>query len=164
MLLKWEDRSVVTANLLNPAFCGEVIRRAGLSYNAAGEQSLFPFSLAFLVLPIVLHKRTREALPKSTATYFHSWVELNEHLFIDFAERTRELLPYSREALLFLSHHKAIYIEGNGIAVTHYKKTTSRDEHGQEVNEIFKRAEFLGRWFKQTGNEQTIYMFLKIQP
>ena len=34
MLVKnWSERSVITANLLNPAFCGEVIRRTVYSFN-----------------------------------------------------------------------------------------------------------------------------------
>ena len=163
MQLKWEDRSVITANLLNPAFCGEVIRRTASNYSVNTE-ARFPFSLAFLVLPLVLHKKTRQKMPRSVSTYFHSWIEDNEFLFIDFPERTKQLLPYTKEALMFLSYYKAINFKGNEIEVITKTKKISPKEHSEEVDEIFKRAEFLGKWFKQTGNEQTIYMFLKIQP
>ena len=161
---KWEERSIIVANLLNPAFCGEVIRRAILSYNSINEDSKFPFSLSYLILPFVLHKKTREHMPRSVATYFHSWAEEKEFLLIDFASRTRQLLPYTKEALMFLSYHNAVEIEANGISVTNARKKSIKDEHAQEVNDIYKKAEFLGKWMKQTGNAQTIYMFLKIQP
>jgi hypothetical protein len=164
MIQKWEERSLITANLLNPAFCGEVIRRTILSYNTTNEISKFPFSLSFIVLPLVLHKKTRGHMPRSTATYFHSWIEEHEFLLIDFSSRTEQLLPYTKEALLFLYHYRAIEIGANEITVTNNKKKSINDEHAQEVNDIYKKAEFLGKWMKQTGNEQTIYMFLKIQP
>lgn len=48
----WEDRSKIVANLLNPAFCGEILRRAIASYNDNEENMLFPFSLLYLILPI----------------------------------------------------------------------------------------------------------------
>ena len=47
----WEDRSKIVANLLNPAFCGEILRRAIVSYNENEENMLFPFSLLYLILP-----------------------------------------------------------------------------------------------------------------
>ena len=49
----WEDRSKIVANLLNPAFCGEILRRAIVSYNENEENMLFPFSLLYLILPII---------------------------------------------------------------------------------------------------------------
>ena len=45
----WEDRSKIVANLLNPAFCGEILRRAIVSYNDNEENMLFPFSLLYLI-------------------------------------------------------------------------------------------------------------------
>ena len=45
----WEDRSKIVANLLNPAFCGEILRRAIVSYNENEENMLFPFSLLLRV-------------------------------------------------------------------------------------------------------------------
>ena len=53
----WEDRSKIVANLLNPAFCGEILRRAIVSYNENEENMLFPFSLLYLILPIILLKK-----------------------------------------------------------------------------------------------------------
>ncbi len=72
MLRTWENRSVISANLLNPAFCGEVIRRTIWGYNSNSENEKIPFSLLSLILPIVLHKDTREKMPLRSSTYFHS--------------------------------------------------------------------------------------------
>jgi hypothetical protein len=161
----WEERNIITANLLNPAFCGEVIRRTVASYNDNEEDAKFPFSLLFLILPIVLHKNTRENMPVRSSTYFHSWVEENEFLFIDFAERVRQLNPFTRESLMFLLKYNAANITNDGlIEINPYRKKTPKGENLGEVIEIYRKAELLGKWLRLTGNEQTIYMFLKIRP
>jgi len=166
MLRTWENRSVISANLLNPAFCGEVIRRTICGYNSDNENEKIPFSLLSLILPIVLHKDTRERMPLRSSTYFHSWVEANEYLFIDFASRAKQLQPYSKESIMFLLNCNSIRITDKGTIeiVEPYRKRTPRGLAIDEVKQILIKAELLGRWFRLTGNQQTIYMFLKIKP
>lgn len=166
MLRDWENRSVISANLLNPAFCGEVIRRTVWGYNSNNENERIPFSLLCLILPIVLHKDTREKMPLRSSTYFHSWVEANEYLFIDFANRAKQLQPYSKESIMFLLNHNSIRITDGGTIeiVEPYRKKTPRGFAIDEVKNILIKAEFLGKWFRLTGNSQIIYMFLKIKP
>jgi len=165
MTKNWENRSVITSNLLNPAFCGEIIRRTIVSFNDNEKGVKFPFVLSFLILPIVLHKRTRKKMPMSSRTYFHSWVEENEHLFIGFAQRTRQMIPFTRESMSFLMLQKTMTIEDDGvISVPKYRKVVPTGEFTEEINEIYKKAELLGKWLRLTGNPQTIFMFLKIRP
>ncbi|WP_304066947.1 three component ABC system middle component [Pedobacter glucosidilyticus] len=165
MIRNWEERSLITANLLNPAFCGEVIRRAIVSYNDNEKDLKFPFILAFLVLPIVLHKRTRQKMPLRSSTYFHAWVEENEYLFLGFADRAKQMLPYTKEAISFLMVHNAMSVDNNGvIEISSYRKATPKGENVTEITEIYKKAELLGKWLRMTGNTQTIFMFLKIRP
>ena len=161
----WEDRSQIVANLLNPAFCGEIIRRTIAAYNNNEEEIRFPFSLLHLVLPIILHKKTRENMPQRSSTYFHSWVDENEYLFIDFACRVKELMPYTNESLKFLLLHNVANIDDHGkIEIVQYTRRNPTGDHSDEVKMIYKKAELLGKWFRLTGNEQTIYMFLKTRP
>jgi len=61
-MIPWEHRPIEVANLFNPAFCGEVIRRCGAGYSAKLQTGM-PYALAFLVLPIVLHPATRWSEP-----------------------------------------------------------------------------------------------------
>lgn len=165
MLKSWYERSIITANLINPAFCGEIIRRTISNYNQNKTNEEFPYSLVCLILPIVLHKTTREHMPIRSSTYFHSWVEHNEHLFIDFPKRVRQLMPYTKESLMFLLKHNAIEFNDNGrIKVNNYRKKSPQGQGIEEVVEIYRKAELLGKWLSLTGNEQTIYMFLKIRP
>jgi len=166
MLETWQDRSVITANLLNPAFCGEVLRRSISAYNDNDDDETMPYSLLCIILPVVLHKATRDKMPLRTSTYFHSWVDSNEYLFLNFGSRVKQLLPYTKESILFLLKHKAVFInEGGKVEISvSYRKKNPRGENIEEVKQILKKAELIGKWLRLTGNPQTIYMFLKIQP
>ena len=86
MRRNWTDRNTIVANLFNPAFCAEIIRVVAMEYNKH-TNTKFPFAFSFIVLPILLHKETRERLPRSTRTYFFVWVGNNDNLFFDFSKR-----------------------------------------------------------------------------
>lgn len=166
MLETWQNRSVITANLLNPAFCGEVLRRSIWAYNENDEDELMPYSLLSIILPIILHKPTRDKMPLRSSTYFHSWVDCNENLFINFGSRVKQLLPYTKESIMFLQKHEAIFLNDEGrveIGVP-FRRKNPRGDNIDEVKQILKKAELIGKWLRLTGNPQTIYMFLKIQP
>lgn len=166
MLSNWKERSVISANLLNPAFCGEILRRTIWSYNQNENLEKIPYSLLYLILPIVLHKETREKMPLRSNTYFHSWVDSNEHLFIDFAKRVKQLKLYTSESIMFLLKNESIAINDDGELeiIEPYRKRNPRGDSVEEINMILKKAELLGKWFRLTGNPQTVYMFLKIKP
>lgn len=83
MIQKWENRTPIVANLLNPAFCGEILRRFIKSYNSKSEHNT-PFLLCFIVLPILLHKETRDNLPRSTVTHVLTWIDSNDIIFMNF--------------------------------------------------------------------------------
>lgn len=57
----WEQRPLEIAYLLNPAFCGEIVRQCIPSYTSEARVGS-TYTLTFLVLPIVLHSETRSAI------------------------------------------------------------------------------------------------------
>ena len=160
----WEERNTIVANLFNPAFCGEIIRVAALSFNKETSKK-FPFALSFLVLPILLHKETRDRLPKSTKTYFFVWVEKNDDLFFDFSKRTKSMVKYTKEAISFLLLYKKIEFNEDGeIDTTNRKwKKIEKDEY-EEYNDILKKAEMLGRWLGRTSDVKSLYSYFRITP
>src|SRR4051812_8891000 len=109
----WESRPREEANLLNPAFCGLIIAQAVEDYVRAIPAGM-PFALAFLVLPIVLHKPTRDALPQRTTKAISSWLEENEEYRATFPERAKTLSPYVREALLYDLMHDRLRLNDKG--------------------------------------------------
>jgi ABC-3C biological conflict system middle component len=62
MMPPWNKRPAETANLLNPAFVGVLLRKAIDGYTAESEAGM-PFELIFLVLPLSLHPPTAARLP-----------------------------------------------------------------------------------------------------
>ena len=104
---RWSNRVVEEANLFNPAFCATLLAKAIDEFAKKAHQPL-PFALSFLVLPVVLHRGTRGALPGTTVTSLLAWVQDNREQLVDFAVRVQRLQGITREALLFGIQHCAL--------------------------------------------------------
>ena len=164
MIKSWNQRNPIVANLLNPAFCGEVIRRTASSYNEASNAN-FPFAYCFIVLPILLHTETRERMPRSTRSYLFSWVAENEDLFYDFSKRAHQMTPFAKESIMFLLQNGIIEIDQNGqIEVTERRIKNLRGDDLEEVNAIFSKSAMLGRWLALNSNVNSVYSFFRITP
>jgi hypothetical protein len=159
----WENRPIEEANLLNPAFCGELLRRAVRQYYLV-SQSRFPYPLVFLVLPIVLHRLTREAISPNTQQ-LHVWLQNNQNLRVGFADRARSLIPITKEALNFLLQLEVVEI--NDSAALKLKQNPSPINNGQwdeEIRDCFRKAETVGRWFARAGSVSNIYTMWGVKP
>lgn len=164
MSLAWSNRNTIVANLFNPAFCGEIIRVVAKEYNK-NTNTKFPFEFTFLILPILLHKETRERMPRSVRTYLFVWVEQNDDLFFDFAKRTKGMVKFTKEAISFLLLYEKIQLTDHGGIIPNEDRTLkiNGDEY-HEYNEILKKAEMLGKWLSTTADVKSIYSFFRITP
>jgi len=164
MIPKWKDRPIIVSNLLNPAFCGEILRLAMKAYEKeTGKKT--PFELLFLVLPLVLHKKSRDSLPTTTSKNFYEWLEENTMTKINISNKIKSLVPYTREAILFLLYHEAIKINENGkLEFVKYRKPSLDYINDYEVKDIFKKSLMLGKWLGKVGNTKTIYASIGIKP
>lgn len=161
----WEDRPITSASLLNPAFCGEIIRRTIFYYKQRNDKG-FPYPLLFLILPVVLSQDIRKSMPLRSNALFHTWVQENEKLLFDFAYRTKISKPYTQEAVSFLIANQAVQVNNDGtieISKSYRIRAIDDDEIHSEIKEIYKKAELLGKWYSQL-TPSTIYMFYKIRP
>ncbi|SFJ42626.1 three component ABC system middle component [Olleya namhaensis] len=164
MTKEWEERTAILANLLNPAFCGEILRRFIKGYNDKSDNKA-SFILCFIVLPLVLHKETREELPKTTANHLLTWIDSKDALFINFPNRVKDMKPYTKEALMFLLNQEAIFFnEESKIETVSFRKKKFNGEGIEEVEEILKKAEFLGKWLTKSEDIKTLFSFLRITP
>jgi hypothetical protein len=163
----WTTRVVEEANLFNPAFCSALLRRTVDEFQKKRQQPL-PFALTFLILPIVLHRNTRLALPGSTVTSLVSWVQENREYLVQFALRVERLDGITREALLFGAQHQTLAITAEG-ALAGGARRQSITEKGtglftDEARDCVDRAGFLGRWFAVAGTTATIYAAWGVTP
>lgn len=160
----WNQRPIEIANLFNPAFCSILIADAISSYIDDGGSN-FDYPLSFLILPIILHKATRDNLPSKITTKMHVWLQEKPEFRIDFAKNTRYLVPYTREALIYGVNSGIVNISDKGSLirsdVTIKKPKWPKDS---EPSLILRKATFVGRWFARSGNTSTIYAMWGIQP
>ncbi|ODS31885.1 MAG: hypothetical protein SCARUB_02999 [Candidatus Scalindua rubra] len=162
----WIKRPKEEAYLLNPPFCCLLVTASTIGYTSVENQGL-PFSLPFLILPIVLHKQTRETLPRKITTSLAAWLEENQHAKILYYERVKSLLPYVREAMLFGGLHNWLDLK-NGDRISTSK--TDRDignfvnKATDEVKECVKHTHFVGRWFANAGSVETVMALWGVRP
>jgi Family of unknown function (DUF6521) len=163
----WPNRVVEEANLFNPAFCATLLAKAADEFTKKTHRPL-PFALAFLVLPIVLHRGTRMALPGSTITSLLPWIQDNREQIVDFATRVRRLREITRETMLFGLQHETLALSTEGdLSVGSKRQSATERRTGlftDEARECVDRAGFIGRWFAAGGTTATIFAAWGISP
>ena len=168
-MIAWQKRSLEVANLLNPAFLSIVIQQCIKAYNVESKGNA-PYVLPFLVSPIVLHKRTRDALPGQISTPFTTWITQLEgsHTKIGYSKRASSVVPYVKEALAFaFANNIIITTEDDGSLRVNKQirvPTHSNDTVTEEVVMCYKKAYFSGRWLARAGKIETVMALLGVKP
>ena len=163
----WSKRVLEEANLFNPAFCATLLAKAAYEFAKKAHRPL-PFTLTFLVLPIVLHQGTRSALPATAITALLPWIQDHREQLVDFALRVQRLRAITQEGILFGVQHATLALTESGdIAVGERRHTVTEkrtDLFTDEARECVDRAGFIGRWFAAAGTTATIYAAWGIRP
>lgn len=165
-MTSWSDRSNEERVLLNPGFCANLIWHAARGYTGDGNGTL-SFEESFLVLPFVLHRETREELPRSSRTSLAVWLDDNPLVRNRIASRAQLLVPFTKEALIFGGVHGFVRLEeGRLHADLAWKKAVNRaiKESSDEVRNCMNRSDFIGKWFAQAGNAATIFALIGVRP
>ena len=162
----WQDTPPEVANLLNPAFCGQILYRAIKSHMKETNKPM-PYALAFLVLPLVLHSKTRQSI-KGTTKHLQVWLNGNQPVKVGLSTRARSLVPYTRQALTFVNQAGAVNLvipEASLSAVDRLKTVRNRRfPQSDETKECISKAEILGKWFARANSPTTIYASLGLMP
>lgn len=165
-MTSWLLRSHEERVLLNPGFCVNLLWNAARGYASESSNGL-SFEESFLILPFVLHRETREKLPRSSRTSLAVWLEENPLARNRIASRAQLLVPFTKEALTFGGLHGFIRLNGGKLyAENTWKNEVSRalTESSDEVRMCIKRADFVGKWFAQTGGTSTVFALIGIRP
>lgn len=162
----WAERTREEAHLLNPPFCCMTITSACAGYSESSGQPL-PFALAFMVLPIVLHKHTRESLPRTSRTSIPAWLQEHAEARLGFHERLMALQPYTREAMRYGLAFDWIAMGDSGVircvALNTLINRAIRSLGG-DAQDCVSRARFLGKWFGTTASTETTMALWGIRP
>jgi hypothetical protein len=162
----WVERSREERSLLNPAFCAVLIWHAARGCESVRASSL-SFEESFLVLPFVLHRTTREALPRDTRTSLAVWLNENPLAQGRISSRARLLATCTKEALLFGGSYGLLHLESGTVQADEaLKREVARSLTGSsvEVRGCAQRAEFVGKWFGIAGSGSTVLAMVGVRP
>ncbi len=165
-MTQWHERSREEQALLNPAFCSLLIWCAAKGYESVNPNGM-SFEEAFLILPMILHRATRDTLPRNSRTSLATWISSNPLAQGQIATRSRALVNFTREGILFGGMQRVIRIE-NGRLLSNEDWlrpfTRSLGETSDEVRQCAQKAEFIGRWFALSGNSATVFALIGVRP
>lgn len=148
--------------LLNPAFIALVLAHAASGHEHRTGLPM-PLSLCFLVVPIVLHGPTREALPRRVTTKPGGWLDEHPLLRAGFAARGRSVAPAVRAGLREGLRAGALELDGESVA-GHPPRRRPGIPLSAEVEEILKRAEFAGGWLGLAGPPVGTFAMWRVRP
>lgn len=166
LMNRWSDRTIEEKALLNPAFCASLI----WSFASAGcldDKRALTFAEAYLVLPIILPRNSREALPRSKRTSLAVWLESNPSFQATLNSRVKSMIPYTKDALIFGGSRQFFSISAGAVCANMNWKRLANSTFRQstiETQECFKKAAFLGDWFIESGAENTVMALLGVRP
>ena len=123
-----------------------------------------PFSLALLVLPICLHKESRIIISGNPRRYFLKTIGANPQIRLNLADRTRNLLPFTFEALGFTFHLGSFEITAEARLRMRKRGIRKKIDGTEESVECQKVARIIGRNFAKIADRATIYTSLGVRP
>ena len=161
----WPERPLEQARLLNPAFLGALLWSCARGYSSVNTQRQ-PYALSFVVAPIVLHKSTRESLPSSTRTSLVAWLGETPRAHLGFAERATVLVPLVKESILYATNGGLIRLETGQLQAADRPRAMARFEReaSDEVTACVRKAEFVGKWFANSGDYTTVMALWGVAP
>lgn len=160
---RWDERPFEIRNLFNPAFCGLVLFRALHGYEEQDARGM-PFSLSLLVLPLCLHKDSREVITGSPRSYLLKTAEKNQQITVDFADRVTQILPYTFEGFGLLMERGCIAVMDDGRIQTVPDKLRKTIKGTDETVSCQKVARIVGKEFARIADRATIYTTFGVRP
>jgi len=160
---RWDQRPFEIRNLFNPAFCGLVLFRALQGYEEKAPLGM-PFSLALLVLPLCLHKNTREVFATNSRSYLLKIVVKNPQVQVGFADRVTAMLPYSFEGFGLLMERDCIRVVDGGRLQTVSGKVRKLVKGTDETKSCQRVARFVGMEFASIDDRVTVYTTFGVRP
>jgi hypothetical protein len=160
---RWNQRPFEIRNLFNPAFCGLVLFRALHSYEEEDADGM-PFSLSLLVLPLCLHKDSRQVIAGSPRSYLLKTAEKNQQLMVGFGDRVTQMLPYVLEGFGLLMERGCIAVTHNGRIQTVPDKVRKTVSGTAETVACQKVARIVGKEFARIADRATVYTTFGIRP
>lgn len=144
----------------NPAIGAYLIWNFTLGYQEDGAEAA-PFLLAFLVLPMLLHRRTFNEVAStqkaSGLTLFAAKFDRDREVLIELHARARLLRPLSFQSVGVASTSRLIRIDHESALLHGYPLTllnVKKPSIPERLKGFSGAAEKLGHWFSKLGLPQ----------
>ncbi|SCD31095.1 MULTISPECIES: three component ABC system middle component [unclassified Streptomyces] len=158
----WADRSPIAAAMLNPALITAVLASAAQGHAKETGRGM-PWTLSFVVAPMVLHQTTRQALPTSTRTHLAAWAGNNPLLRAGFPARAQALVEPVKEGTRFGLAHRALTLETDSRLLSAYRRPRGYRPPDQ-LDQMLRKAGLVGRWLAKAENPATVFAVLGVTP
>jgi len=137
--------------------------RALAGYEEEDDRGM-PFSLSLLVLPLSLHKDSREVIASSPRRYLLKTAEKNQQIMVGFADRVTQMLPYALEGLGLLMERGCIAVADDGRFNIVPKQVRKTVDGTAETIACQKVARVVGKEFARIADRATVYTTFGIRP
>lgn len=150
-MVPWSERPIEVANLFNPAFCSLLLRQTVTEYQKVNRRGL-DYPIIFLVLPVILSKFIREALPATTRTKLHIWLQDHQEVRVDLDIKIKALSDFTKEAVIFGMQNKVLAFNEAGALIAPKIKLNQFESNDSEAAQCLERAGMIGRWFANVND------------
>jgi hypothetical protein len=163
-LSPWDGRSPAVAAMLNPALIAMILAIAAREYSGRRDDAL-PAPYAFLIAPLVLHRDTRNELPRSVASHWANWASDNPVLIAGFPSRAIALREHVREGFRFgLRHGVLILDDAAGLVALQQKTIIPTTTSAGDIRDLVIAAQRVGRWLTKLELPATAFALLGVRP
>lgn len=159
----WTQRSPVVAAMLNPALLAAISAAATEEYTRLRGQAM-PSGYVYLIAPLVLHRDTRDALPRSTNSHWSKWVSDHALIVAGFPARAVALKANVREGLRFALRHEALAVDMDGGLRGGLGAEARRASTQGDIRDLIAAAGRVGRWLTKLDQPATAFALLGVRP
>lgn len=150
-------------NLLNPAFCSLIYASIVDGYNSKNKKSI-PIYMPYILLPIVLHRESREKIPNTSITKFHLWIQSEGQIVMGLDERIKRLKPFVSNSSMFLFGQGLLCLDDDyRLSIKNQKKTKQIINKAEYVAEYTRSAKVLGAICGKFDSDSTILALLGVK-
>lgn len=151
--------------LFNPAFLARLLYAAASDYERAAERAM-PVASAFLAVPLVLHKPTRDDLPTHASSQMQAWIREHPRHMVRLDTRVVGMRPFVGVAVRFGVRHGVLTSADGGLGAGRVKRRPRghTELESAEVQTCLRVASFLGRWFARQPDTATLLALWGLQP
>lgn len=164
--MEWRQRPDEEAYLLNPAFLATLLHATAHAFRSV-ENEPMPVLLAYLAMPVVLHKPTRDLLPGRTTASLVNWLDDHPEARLLLADRAASLVPFVREGLAFGVAHGVLNVDA-GLNLEAGRRArgglTQLLNSSADYASCFRAAAVMGKWMARSGSVPTQMALWGVKP